>query len=714
MPTSSLGLQDPDPSELGDVLFSSSPIGILLLRPLYAADSSTLADFACERLNPAAQRLLRLPERPTGSLLTLLPAAAQAGVFAWYRDAFEADQITPVPTPYYHDQLDGYQVLVAQREGQLLLVYLQQANGNASDQQATQSQARAQVAERQRQQLYTVFEQAPAMICIFDGPQHTFEFVNPPYQALVGERPLVGRPIAQAMPELAGQPIFDLLDSVYQTGETFAASEMLVQLDHHNVGAQQLEQRYYNFIYQARRDGWGTIDGILVFAYDVTVQVLARQQVQDLNEELAAINEELRASNEEYLLSNTALLEAQQQLEVLNHELEARVQARTREVLRIFAQAPQAIVVLRGPNFIIEQANENTEAIWGRSVADVLGQPHFEAIPDSAGQGFEELLTGVLQSGEPVVLHEVPIDLNRAHTGRPARGYYSILFKPLRDEQEQVTGVAVMWTEETDQVLARQRVNALNEELAAINEELTATNEELLDSNRQLLRTNADLDTFVYTASHDLKSPIANIEGLLNALNEELTPTLVADPGVAPLLTMMRSSISRFRETIGHLTSVTHLQQAGAGGREQATLAPLVEGVRQDLAPSLVAARGQLLIDLDGCSDLLIGARDARAIISNLLSNAIKYRAPDRPLLIQLRAHCTKHQVVLTVQDNGLGLSDEQQGQLFGLFRRLHNHVDGSGVGLYSIKKIIENLHGQISVTSKLGVGSTFTVTLPI
>nr|GFC90463.1 hypothetical protein [Tanacetum cinerariifolium] len=99
--------------------------------------------------------------------------------------------------------------------------------------------------------------------------------------------------------------------------------------------------------------------------------VVARQQVQTLNEELAAINEELRASNEEYQLANVALSEAQRQLRHLNEELEARVQQRTQALQaqqtaqqRLFAQAPMAIVVLRGPRFIIEQANANAEIIW--------------------------------------------------------------------------------------------------------------------------------------------------------------------------------------------------------------------------------------------------------------------------------------------------------------------------------------------------------------
>jgi len=68
---------------------------------------------------------------------------------------------------------------------------------------------------------------------------------------------------------------------------------------------------------------------------------------------------------------------------------------------------------------------------------------------------------------------------------------------------------------------------------------------------------------------------------------------------------------------------------------------------------------------------------------------------------------------VLEVQDNGLGLSAAQQGKLFGMFRRLHDHVPGSGVGLYMVKRIVENAGGVVAVQSEEGVGSTFIVTLP-
>jgi signal transduction histidine kinase len=99
--------------------------------------------------------------------------------------------------------------------------------------------------------------------------------------------------------------------------------------------------------------------------------------------------------------------------------------------------------------------------------------------------------------------------------------------------------------------------------------------------------------------------------------------------------------------------------------------------------------------------------------VYNLLSNAVKYRHPSRVPLVHLYCYPSATGAVLEVQDNGLGLSVQQQGKLFGLFTRLHAHVEGSGVGLYMVKRIVENAGGTITVQSQLGIGSTFTVHIP-
>ena len=348
-------------------------------------------------------------------------------------------------------------------------------------------------------------------------------------------------------------------------------------------------------------------------------------------------------------------------------------------------------------------------------------------------------------------------------TGNLETPFFDFVYQPLRDEQGQITGVITVATEVTQLVQTRQQVQDLNEQLAAANgklkgvnagllttnaellttqaeqvtarhlvqrlnaanvqrlnaelavsnEELRSTNQELLASNQQLMRTNGDLDNFIYTASHDLKAPISNIEGLLSALLVELPfASRMAEP-VRPLLSMMQGAIERFQLTLSQLTDISRLQQVHAQVPEQINLAALVEHVRLDLAPLLAAADAQLTVEVQTCPSISFSPKNLRSIVYNLLSNAVKYRDSARVPVVQLRCYRHSTAVVLEVQDNGLGLDAFQQGKLFQMFVRLHDHVPGSGIGLYMVKKIVENAGGTIAVHSQPGVGSTFAVTLP-
>ncbi|GCE07265.1 ATP-binding protein [Dictyobacter aurantiacus] len=141
-------------------------------------------------------------------------------------------------------------------------------------------------AESARQRLHDLFMQAPAVIAVLHGPEHVFILANPGYAQIVG-RPaedLLGKPIREALPELNGQGFIKLLDRVYRTGETFYGNEMLVRLDRQGNG--ELEDVYFNFVYQAAYDTTSSIDGILVHAVDVTEQVRARKRAEILLEAL--------------------------------------------------------------------------------------------------------------------------------------------------------------------------------------------------------------------------------------------------------------------------------------------------------------------------------------------------------------------------------------------------------------------------------------------
>ncbi|WP_324671506.1 PAS domain-containing sensor histidine kinase [Hymenobacter sp. GOD-10R] len=230
---------------------------------------------------------------------------------------------------------------------------------------------------------------------------------------------------------------------------------------------------------------------------------------------------------------------------------------------------------------------------------------------------------------------------------------------------------------------------------------------------QQLTRTNVDLDNFIYTASHDLKAPITNLEGLLLALEHEL-PEAGRTGDVPLMLTLMQDAIERFRRTITHLTDLSRLQKEHNPASDAVAVAPVVEAVRLDLTPLLVETQGQLTVTIPEDLTVRFAEKNLRSVVYNLLSNAFKYRHLDRVPAVQLRSWRATDYVVLEVQDNGLGLDLAQDKErLFAMFQRLHTHVEGTGVGLYMVKRILENAGGRIEVDSQLGQGSTFRVYFP-
>ncbi|RZK62876.1 MAG: PAS domain S-box protein, partial [Hymenobacter sp.] len=522
--------------------------------------------------------------------------------------------------------------------------------------------ARAET-ERQRRQFEQLFMRAPGAICILDGPDWVYEFVNPGYQQMFYGRRLLGLPLTAALPEVADQPLMDILRHVYATGETFEGTEVLVPLARTADGP--VEDIYFDLVYQARYNEQGTIDGLVTYAYDVTEQVLARRQ-----------------------------REAQQ----------IRIQA-------IFEQAPVAIFVLRGPTYIMEVVNPAMSEMLGRPAAELLGRPYFEAMPELAHQGYPEMLAQVWRTGEAFVAQEQPARLARHQPGQT--GYFTFVYQPIYTAQQPIMDIMCVAVDVTEQVLARRQVQNLNEELAASNEELAASNEELNETNTQLMRTNIDLDNFIYTASHDLKAPIANIEGLLLALRQEL-PTASQVGQVPTMLHLMQGAIERFGRTIAHLTEVSSLQKAHEQPATQVSLARVVEEVQLDLTPLIAQTDARVLVDVPEGTILLFSEKNLRSVVYNLLSNALKYRHPDRVPLVQVAYRAQGPYQVLAVQDNGLGM-DLTQGQdkLFAMFQRLHTHVEGTGIGLYMVKKIVENAGGRIEVQSQPAQGTTFTVHLP-
>jgi signal transduction histidine kinase len=142
--------------------------------------------------------------------------------------------------------------------------------------------------------LRELIAQAPVAIAVLGGPEHRFDIANERYLELIGGRPVVGKTIREALPELEGQGIYELLDGVLASGESYVGTEVALNMR----GEAGLEETFYNFVYQPLRVANGEISGIAVVASDVTAQVRARREVEAANkaksEFLATMSHELR------------------------------------------------------------------------------------------------------------------------------------------------------------------------------------------------------------------------------------------------------------------------------------------------------------------------------------------------------------------------------------------------------------------------------------
>jgi PAS domain S-box-containing protein len=265
-----------------------------------------------------------------------------------------------------------------------------------------------------------------------------------------------------------------------------------------------------------------------------------------------------------------------------------------------------------------------------------------------------------------------------------------------------------------------KRVWERTEQLSKINKDLKREISEkqkaekaLQQRNDELIKINSDLDNFIYTASHDLKAPISNIEGLVGTLKEELNGSSSAGE-VKDIIDMVNQSIVRFKETIQDLTEITKTQKNLQEDISYIDLNSLLEEIKFSIKDIVKSSRAVINADFCQYPDIKFSKANLKSILYNLVSNAIKYRDHDRIPEIHISCHKAEGYVMIQVQDNGLGIPDNQKDKIFTMFKRLHDHVEGSGVGLYIVKRIIDNNGGKIEVDSTVGVGTTFRVYIKV
>ncbi|WKN33839.1 PAS domain-containing protein [Porifericola rhodea] len=479
--------------------------------------------------------------------------------------------------------------------------------------------------ERQAAELKELFMNVPALIATLVGPHFVFDLVNPHYQALFPDRQLQGRPLLEAIPELKGQPIIDIVRDVYEKGETYTAHEMIIPLDTDNTG--RMRDHFFTFMYQPMRNKNNEVYGIRVFAFEMTEQVQARQLAERSEERLRIALDAGDMGTWNYNMQDGSFTHSLQHDFIFGYDeqpSEWNYQSLLQHIL------PQ------DRNYVKKQFE----------LAKIKGSLNIETRINTAND--EE--KWVVLRGKTFYEDEQPI---------------------------RMTGVVMDVTEQKQRSIDLKRINT-------------------------------DLDNFVYTASHDLRAPITNLEGLMTALRKTiLTKT---DAREEKLLQMVDTSVDKLKKTITDLVEFTKTQYEDVQKRkEKVEFKVLLEEVKSDVQNLIDKVKPDIKVKLE-VEELMYKRAHLRSILYNLLSNAIKYSAQDRHPVIEVSTYKEEETSILSIKDNGLGLSQEQQKKLFQMFKRFHNHVEGTGIGLYTIKRIIESNGGCLKVNSVQGEGSEFIV----
>jgi light-regulated signal transduction histidine kinase (bacteriophytochrome) len=250
-------------------------------------------------------------------------------------------------------------------------------------------------------------------------------------------------------------------------------------------------------------------------------------------------------------------------------------------------------------------------------------------------------------------------------------------------------------------------VRAFNtaEGLAIVTRDIT----ELKKTERLLLRANKRLEELNYIAAHDIKAPLTNVLSLTKLIDESGD----IKENCQELFDKLITSIKRMQHTIYTLNDVMAIQQDLLPIDEELQFTEVLNSVKNNIATQIIEAKVTIRADFTKAPYINYPQFHLQSILQNLLSNAIKYRDPNKEALIEIETVKKDEGWYLFIKDNGLGMDlNSSKDSIFRLFKRMHTHVEGSGVGLYIVHSLVESHGGTIEVTSEINKGTTFKIYL--
>jgi PAS domain S-box-containing protein len=606
-----------------------------------------------------------------------------------------------------------------------------------------------------------LLRQLPAGVATLEGPELRYGFVNDAIRTLVGEG-VEGERVAER-PGSLPTSLLDVLAQVYADGEPYVVKACLCVAV---PGSPNGTARYFDLALEPYRDDDQQVAGLLLLAIDVSEQEEARQQAHELALQTRHLDARLRVLTETAPLI-TFTLDAQGRYTYASpqwyHFTGQPPTADLRAIwpllihpddrLRVVYQAKAARRAGTGWNYEYRLRRYDGQYRWFLSRA--LPEVHLPESPMYWHGALTEVhdqreLAEALRRGEAelqFLADSIPELIWTASAAGLIEYYnrYTTDYSGLAKDELGPTGwlslvhpseqtlAARQWVQcvasgETfeGEYRMRRRDGAYRWHIIRARRLADAqglrwfgAGTDVDDQHRlrqvlqtqydELARAHYDLDTFVYAASHDLRQPALNLRGLFDELQQTAT---FSDPDEAHLLRLVDNSLTQLDTTLHDLAVTVQTQRSQQDPVELLDLGLLLEEVLLGLRRQVVQSGAQVEIDVSAAPGLFYGRANLRSVVHNLVSNALKFTHPDRPPHLRLRSYLTPdEQPVLEVSDNGLGMDlTNPRAPLFQLFVRQHTHIEGTGVGLYLVQRIVRSQGGHVQVSSTVGEGTTFVI----
>jgi PAS domain S-box-containing protein len=511
---------------------------------------------------------------------------------------------------------------------------------------------RAAQADRQR----ALFEQAPSFMAMLEGPDHRITFANAAFKRIVGDRALIGRTVAEALPDAVAQGYLDLLDQVFQSGVAFSSAAAKYRVEATPGGP--VDERYVDFVYQPVTDAAGQVTGVFIEGHDVTERTLAERALRASEARLVEVNTSL----EQHVIERTAELQASE--------------ARLRTIFETSYQL-QGLIALDGT---LLDANATSLKAIGGTLAVVIGKkfwdtPWFAATPGMPAR----VRAGVAAAARgETVREEISLQLPSGVRS------YDFSIRPIRGADGAVIAIVPEAADITERRMAEE-------------------------SLRQSQKLEA-MGQLTGGVAHDFNNLLTPIIGSLDMLTRSGAGT----ERERRLINAGMKSADRARTLVQRLLAFSRRQplqieavdiaslMAGTADLLASTLGPRID-VAVDIADNLPSAKGDPHQLEMAILNLSVNARDAM-----LEGGSLRIAATAQTVGAGHRSGLPPGPYVcITVVDNGIGMDAVTAQRAIEPFFSTKGIGQGTGLGLSMVHGLAAQLGGGLTISSTPGHGTT-------